>query len=208
MSIALLIGSNFNKKMIGTYIEKFFFTDKGYFNWIAITSIIAIGTFIWTIWFNNKKYKADLVSKGRIDWMNQVRPLYAQYLAAVPKYMYLYNKAMVDGDKLAKESLDDKMDEIKRLYYELNLYIPNNDSNKSILVDIKLLWGELSYIGDYYDYGIRRNYFAAKINRYNGTSYDTEVDKYISKLINKASMDGNEYFKNEWEKIKKRAMKN
>lgn len=135
--------------------------------------------------------------------MNQVRPLYAQYLAAVPKYMYLYNKAMVDGDKLAKESLDDKMDEIKRLYYELNLYIPNNDSNKSILVDIKLLWGELSYIGDYYDYGIRRNYFAAKINRYNGTSYDTEVDKYISKLINKASMDGNEYFKNEWEKIKK-----
>ena len=32
MSIALLIGSNFNKKMIGTYIEKFFFTDKGYFN--------------------------------------------------------------------------------------------------------------------------------------------------------------------------------
>ena len=116
MSIALLIGSNFNKKMIGTYIEKFFFTDKGYFNWIAITSIIAIGTFIWTIWFNNKKYKADLVSKGRIDWMNQVRPLYAQYLAAVPKYMCLYNKAMVDGDKLAKESLDDKMDEIKRLY--------------------------------------------------------------------------------------------
>ena len=188
MSIALLIGSNFNKKMIGTYIEKFFFTDKGYFNWIAITSIIAIGTFIWTIW---------------IDWMNQVRPLYAQYLAAVPKYMCLYNKAMVDGDKLAKESLDDKMDEIKRLYYELNLYIPNNDSNKSILVDIKLLWGELSYIGDYYDYGIRRNYFATKINRYNGTSYDTEVDKYISKLINKASMDGNEYFKNEWEKIKK-----
>lgn len=28
MSIALLIGSNFNKKMIGTYIEKFFLLIK------------------------------------------------------------------------------------------------------------------------------------------------------------------------------------
>lgn len=195
-----LLNNNSNFKIIVFYAEKLFFTDKGYFNWIAITGIIAIGTFIWTIWFNNKKYRADLISKTRIDWMNQVRPLYAQYIAAVPHYMFLYNKAMVDGDKRATEVLTEQMDEIKRLYYELNLYIPDNDSNKIILDDINRLWNELTYIGDYYDYGIINNLFASRINK---SSYESVVDKYVSGLINRSSTDGSKYFKNEWEKIKK-----
>lgn len=198
-----LVNNNSNFKIVVSYAEKLFFTNKGYFNWIAITGIIAIGTFIWTIWFNNKKYRADLISKTRIDWMNQVRPLYAQYIAAVPHYMFLYNKAMVHDDKSAIEVLTEQMDEIKRLYYELNLYIPDNDSNKIILDDINRLWDELSYIGDYYDYGIRKNLFASKINNYRSTSYQSCVDKYVSGLINSSSTDGSKYFKNEWEKIKK-----
>jgi hypothetical protein len=89
------------------------------------------------------------------------------------------------------------MDEIRRLYYELNLYIPDNDSNKIILDDINLLWYELRYIGDYYDYGIINNLFARS------TSYELDVDKYVSGLIIRSSTDGSKYFKNEWEKIKK-----
>lgn len=129
--------------------------------------------------------------------MNQVRPLYAQYIAAVPYYMFLYNKAMVHDDKSAREVLTEQMDEIRRLYYELNLYIPDNDSNKIILDDINLLWYELRYIGDYYDYGIINNLFARS------TSYELDVDKYVSGLIIRSSTDGSKYFKNEWEKIKK-----
>lgn len=197
------LNNNSNFKIVVSYVEKLFFTNKGYFNWIAITGIIAIGTFIWTIWFNNKKYRADLISKTRIDWMNQVRPLYAQYIAAVPHYMFLYNKAMVGHDERAIEVLTEQMDEIKRLYYELNLYIPDNDSNKIILDDINLLWYELSYVSDYYDYGIRKNLFASRINNYRSTSYESGVDKYVSGLINRSSTDGSKYFKNEWEKIKK-----
>ncbi|WEB66520.1 hypothetical protein [Limosilactobacillus fermentum] len=194
-----LLNNNSNFKIVVSYAEKLFFTNKGYFNWIAITGIIAIGTFIWTIWFNNKKYRADLISKTRIDWMNQVRPLYAQYIAAVPHYMFLYNKAMVghDHDERANEVLTEQMDEIRRLYYELNLYIPDNDSNKIILNYINLLWYELGYVNDYYDYGIINNLFGRS------TSYELDVDKYISGLIIRSSTEGSKYFKNEWEKIKK-----
>lgn len=192
-----LLNNNSNFIILVSYAEKLFFTNKGYFNWIAITGIIAIVTFIWTIWFNNKKYRADLISKTRIDWMNQVRPLYAQYIEAVPHYMFLYNKVMVGHDKRAKEVLTEHMDEIRRLYYELNLYIPDNDSNKIILNYINLLWYELRYVGDYYDYGIRKNLFSRS------TSYELDVDKYVSGLIIRSSTDGSKYFKNEWEKIKK-----
>lgn len=200
MNIEILASSGKHKILI--YLGKLFLTDKGYFNWVAITSLIAIVTFIWTVWFYNKKYRADLISKARIDWMSEVRPLFAEYLAAVPKYMFMYNKATLDHDKDAAAALDDKMDEIKRLYYELNLYIPNNDSNKIVLRDIELLWGELSNIIRYYNYGSKRNLFGCKANNYKRSNYETEVDKYISGLINKTAIDGSKYFKDEWEKVK------
>ncbi len=203
MSIEPLNNINFNTKIIVSYAEKLFFTDKGYFNWIAITSTIAIGTFIWTIWFNNKKYRADLISKARIDWMNQVRTLLAEYLAAVPNYIYLYSKAMVDGDKESKKMLTNKMDEIKRLYYELNLYIPRNSSNAEILKNIDLLWGELDYITPYYNRGIAKNLMASERNNFRETDYEDVVDDYISRLVNKTSTVGSEYFKQEWERAKK-----
>lgn len=61
----------------------FFNTDKGHFNWVFVTSIVAICTFIWTIWFNSKKYKADLVSKTRIEWLQEIRELYGKYIEAI-----------------------------------------------------------------------------------------------------------------------------
>lgn len=192
-----LLNNNSNFIILVSFADKLFFTNDGYFNWIAITGIMAILTFICTFIFNYKKYRADLISKARIDWMNQVRPLYAQYIAAVPHYMFLYNKAMVGHDERANEVLTEQMDEIRRLYYELNLYIPDNDSNKIILNYINLLWYELSYIVDYYNYGIRKNLFSRS------TSYELDVDKYVSGLIIRSSTDGSKYFKNEWKKIKK-----
>lgn len=182
--------------------QMLFFTKEGRFNWLSVTSIIAIVTFIWSFIYNRKKLKADLVSKARIDWMNQVRPLLAEYLAAVPKYMYMYNKVTLDHDEDTRSALDDKMDEIKRLYYELNLYIPTNDSNKVVLKDMELLWGELDNITSYYNYGVQKNLFGCKENNYKHSDYETEVDKYISGLINKAAVDGSKYFKKEWEKVK------
>lgn len=96
-------------KVIIFIVKRTFLTDSGYFNWISVTGIIAISTLIWTVSFNSKKYRADLVSKARIDWMSQVRPLYAQYLAAVPHYIFLYSKAMVDNDENARATVKSKM---------------------------------------------------------------------------------------------------
>ncbi len=182
--------------------QALFTTKQGRFNWLSVTALVAIVTLICSMIYNKKKLKADLISKARIDWMTEVRPLLAEYLAAVPKYMFMYNKATLDHDKKAISALDDKMDEIKRLYYELILYIPNNDSNKVVLTDMELLWGELSNITRYYNYGVKNNLFGCKSNKYQRSHYETEVDKYISGLINKTAVDGSKYFKKEWEKAK------
>ena len=62
--------------------QYFFNTDSGHFNWILVTSIIAIATFIWTIWFDNKKYRADLVLKTKIEWLQDMRNVYGKYIKA------------------------------------------------------------------------------------------------------------------------------
>jgi|GEM_PF-6102670 len=75
-------------------------------------------------WVYSKKFKADLISKSRIEWMNQVRPLIAKYVAAVPMYIYMYNRYSIENNGSLKK-LNYKMDEIEKLYNELNLYIPD-----------------------------------------------------------------------------------
>lgn len=42
-------------------------------NWSAVTAIIAALTFIWTVRYNLKKYKADLISKAQIEQIQRIR---------------------------------------------------------------------------------------------------------------------------------------
>ena len=112
------------KLLYSKILKILFFSNNGYFNWLCITALVAIGTFIWNVWFNKHKFKADLISKSRIEWMNQVRPLIAKYVAAVPIYIYMYNRYFIENNGSLKK-LNYKMDEIEKLYNELNLYIPD-----------------------------------------------------------------------------------
>lgn len=191
----------FYKDVYKNHFFKFVFLNRqGDFQWVGLTALIAVISLTVTAWDNRRKFKADLISKSRIDWMKTVRNLLAAYVTDVQKYMYMYYLFSVDkktDKKTINDKLTEKMNDIKKNYYKLKLFIPKNESNQKILGNIELIWNELSYIGNYYDYGIRKNYFENSKSHYMNI-----VDNYLSALFTKAIEDGSEYFKVEWEKAK------
>ncbi|MFT8669474.1 MAG: hypothetical protein ABF778_06995 [Liquorilactobacillus hordei] len=191
----------FYKDVYKNHFFKFVFLNRqGDFQWVGLTALIAVISLTVTAWDNRRKFKADLISKSRIDWMKTVRNLLACYVTDVQKYMYMYYLFSVDkktDKKTINDKLTEKMDDIKKDYYELKLFIPKNKSNQKVLRNIDLIWDELSYIGDYYDYGIPKGYF-----RDIKSHYVKMVDNYMSDLFDKTIEDGSKYFKEEWEKAK------
>ena len=51
----------------------FFISSDGKFNWIGITSVLEIITLSFNAWDRRRQFKADLVSKSRITWIQNVR---------------------------------------------------------------------------------------------------------------------------------------
>ena len=192
---------NLVSESLSKILLAFFTTSGGKFNWLSITSLIAIGTFAWSIYYNKKKLRADLISKTRLEWMDKVRTLYAKFIEDFGRYKYVYDAFFVENEG-EKSELITLMDEIRKTYYELKLYIPDNSSNRLILDNINLLWYELSYISDYYNYGRAHGLLTSIKYDPKRSHYDEVVDIYLSKLLIKAAEDGSRYFKQEWEKAK------
>lgn len=179
----------------------FFLTNEGQFNWISVTALIAICTFIWSVWFNHRKLKADLISKSRIEWMTKVRDLYAEYIKYFGIYRYDYDQYVMENNG-SNEHLSEEMSNIRKLYYKLKLYIPDNDSNVLLLRNIELIWSELSYIQDFYNRGRIHGWIASTRLGLFSSSYEMVTNQYLDNLILDAVRDGSEYFKKEWDKVK------
>ncbi|CAB1721839.1 hypothetical protein [Lactiplantibacillus plantarum] len=194
---------NFNEMILVSIWQNkvfniFFIDHYGKFNWIGITSILAIATLTLNAWDRRRQFKADLVSQSRIKWMAEVRPIVARFIEEISNYMYLYNRFAVDNKPSLNSQLTEIMSNIKKDYYLIKLYVPTK-SNEKLLNKIELLFGELHYISEYYDYGLR----TGKIDpRVSSTPYLTVVDKYISQMMNQAVEDGQAYFKDEWKRAK------
>lgn len=153
------------------------------FNLVAVTAIIAILTFIWSVVFNTRKYKSDLITKERIQWMTEARSLVAKFISIVPAYIFEYELFAVDNEKDKRDDLAKRMKEIRETYYLLRIY-GIVDKNTELSRYINLLWGELSYISPYYNYA--RNHGLIKNAR--PPKFHIKVDKYISELVNQASI--------------------
>lgn len=179
-----------------------FVTDKNKMNWIGLTGIIAIAGLLYNLYDGRRRFRGDIVSKSRIDWMKSIRPLIANYVTNVSNYMYFYHlhqkEVNVENKNKINKQLTEKMALIRSQYYQITLYIPKNDSNLLILKNVNLIYGELSNIGQYYDYGISKGYFFKS----GQTPYEEVVDQYISDLFMKTIEDGSKYFKQEWETAK------
>lgn len=89
------------------------------YTWV-VTTLLAIATFIWTVIYNVKKYKADLISKTRIEWLKEIRELYGKYIEAIV--------GVFDGKK---EKMYASIADVKHYQLELFTYF-GIESNKDI----------------------------------------------------------------------------
>lgn len=74
---------NFNKMILVSIwqnkVFNIFFVDSyGKFSWIGITSIIAIISLTFNAWDRRRQFNADLKSKSRIKWIENVRMAYSE----------------------------------------------------------------------------------------------------------------------------------
>ncbi|MDV8935941.1 hypothetical protein [Leuconostoc sp.] len=184
-------------------VQVIFFTKDNQLNGVGTASALSVLLLAVNVWDGRRKAKKDLLSKSRIEWMTIVRPLIANYVTHVSKYMYLYYLFAFDRNPNTKneknKELTEKMEQIRSEYYQIILYVPKNDSNMLLLRNIENLFGEINNITNYYEHGINHG----EINDVDPTPEQTLVDEYISKLISKTINDGGIYFKEEWERAKK-----
>lgn len=82
--IAFVVVCLFNREF---YLYLFDSPDHK-FQWVGATSIIAIITLAVNAWDNRRKFKADLISKSRIAWIENVRRTVAEFQNAVDDIYY------------------------------------------------------------------------------------------------------------------------
>ena len=83
---ALIIGLSYVPIHIWKQLIEVFFDKNGNFQWVGITSIIAILTFGYSIYSTNKKNRYDVVSKERIRWINDVKQQVTELLVLMNDY--------------------------------------------------------------------------------------------------------------------------
>ncbi len=166
-------------------ILKFIFINKnGDFQWIGITALITIISFLLTYLATLRKNRADLVSKARIEWLNFHRKEMADYLTASRDF---YNKVRNEREfnTAKRKELFELMSELERRKNLLVLNLSDTDENRQFNDCIE-------------DLAIWVNSFNKIIVNTDNTKYSYNDVPYVNLL--KVSRD---YYKNEWEKVKK-----
>lgn len=84
-------------------VFRHFFVDKnGKFIWLGATSIITVITLGVNAWDNRRKFKADLISKSRIAWIENVREKVAQLNTKLSEINYLVSLYEISSKRVEK----------------------------------------------------------------------------------------------------------
>lgn len=214
----LIIALNMRGIQSNQLIQFLFVTEKNKFNWIGITSVLAIISLTFTAWDSRRKLKADVVSKSRVQWINSVRPLVAKFLVNSKYYMTYYIDIQIQSENLKianndfkqyetgakqeesqreiiidkKNKINELLRETENIFNEIKLNLPEDKSgdNATLMKSINVVYDELK--------NIKNNYKNAK----NDGEEKQLSDRVITEINNVVSV-GSSYFKNEWERAKK-----
>lgn len=140
--IIVLVGLNVlqfrETHSIHNAVSTLFLNKDKEFQWAGITSVVGIFTFLSTYIVTLNKNKADLVSKSRIEWIQEVKKLVTNYCISCTAYMVNCE----DVEKLKKkgcdtgevhELADSNFLELEKHYYLLMLNFSDNADNKQII---------------------------------------------------------------------------
>lgn len=123
-----------------------FFDKSGNFQWVGITSIVAILTFGYSIYSTNKKNKYDVISKERIRWINDVKQQITELLVLMNEYYDIVRNCGEKSELLQLSTSDelklrDKYHKdanllMKDISFKVNLLLlsfADNSDNKQII---------------------------------------------------------------------------
>lgn len=204
-------------------INNIFYNDK--IQWAAVAALVSfvgvLATFYSTWRINNKTIKANISSKTRIEWINQIRLLSADlisnYELLVTYKMFSYadmviiaskNKSSLysiglSNDEKSKIENEKKYNEhtikVKSLSNQLLLYFINDNEHKKIknlINDLNTITIKLSdYSREKLEIGKSNNYYDEKIAK------SKELTDELMNTINQFREVVAEYLNTEWEKV-------
>lgn len=127
-------------------VKRLFFDSNGNFQWLGISSVIAVITLIFTSINNKRSMTAEVVSKSRIQWISDLRPKTSRYLAissqletqisltsadVIARKMATPNDVVLP-DEVQQARIQDLYSEIKELHELLCASFAENTENYHI----------------------------------------------------------------------------
>lgn len=111
---------------------------------------------IWTIKYDHKHYKANLVKRTQIEWLDQLRTAFVSFIDDVPTYVFLYLDTIKEtGSEIRQANirlLAQKLNQIRNSYYMVQTFLIGTDSaSEKIRQDCGNLWQELISFKRYLD---------------------------------------------------------
>lgn len=187
-SIFLNIYQYFYIHEFDKFVKILFINKDNEFQWGGVTALVAIVSLTITAITTLRKNHAELVSKSRIEWLQKVKRIMAEYLRDLHYYPYLYSQHIdpysgVDNLSLKKE-LTDLSKKIEENQYLLFMNLSDNLDNRQLNDCIENCANWINKMED-----------QRAANSYTFV-YETTV---VTNLL-KVSRD---YFKREWDKAKR-----
>ncbi|MCP8850831.1 hypothetical protein [Latilactobacillus sakei] len=177
------------------YIKFLFVTPKG-FNWVGVTSLVALISFTFTAWDSRRKINADLISKSRVQWIKEVRNMTA---VMVTNAIYLTSVLPQEVDEDSAKRLRDSSTTLLEKATLIKLYFPVNDSdgrNKDLVDMVIQVEDEISKYTNF----INEEY--PKLDKAKIATKFGNIQKIMLDDINELRDAVAVYTKEEWEKAK------
>lgn len=183
------------------FFNHFFVDSDNKFNWIGITSVLAIISLTFTAWDSRRKFKADLISKSRIKWINEFRKIVAEYLQQVSEYWLLmakYNKSDERGKNELFLEVNNITTRLQKSLSLIQLQFGEGKRNNEFLEYFEIF----SVIVNDNRYVINKIYDGEEITKEESQTL-LNIDKNCRKHIGDVVEKSRKYLKEEWEKAKK-----
>jgi len=179
---------------------------KSLFTPSSVTVLIAGLTFLANTFLAWKSYRADLISKARIKWLDEARNLSTQLIHTYYRSsmevngLYSFTDEVEDAERIdsAMNALDVNYDKFMEYRTLFMMYFGPNDENDEFLQILEKIKCTLDNYKLTYHHYCEGKYSADEADNIT-KGYAEEGKSYLKEFSKRCR----EYFKEEWVKVKK-----